>query len=848
MTKYLVTGDGRRLLTGSGMPLTADEPGDAHWPAGLEPAELSFAAAPVAVGIVVAVGLAAASLGFAAEPVSADVISDESVVRLEPAMLSFDAAPVAASLSVPVGLDAATLAFDAASVACGAIVAVGVDPAAVVFAAAPVDAIIARITAVALAPASLQWQCSPVAAVRVSGVSLQAASVAFDVQAIAAQRMVRLPVALQKATLGFNAQSITAAQSTASKFRSYWLAAYGTRQTVLNAIDANNRYLAKQAGDKAQATADALVITDTRVQQMGDTVTAQGTRIEQVSASIPGSGGNLVKRSDFSGLSASGWINATVAQAPGSGAGSQPSTTYQGPYITTVPGGTYEDNWFPVTPDEVFDVAANVYNTTNNTGRFGLHFQDRAGNNLDWLSPAAPAAGAWVAVAGQVRAPVGAWRARAWLTAGSGGNNIRITQPDVRRQGATAGANSKALSQIEATVTQQGDKITSQGQAITNLQSSVAGKADASALSALTTTVTQQGDKITSQGQAITAVSATAAGKNTTYMQATEPVGTTERPLVEGDLWINTVDNNRLRRWTGFSWQGAGDMRIGTTASAVTDLTARVDVNEQGVAQAKATWGVYLTAGNVISGVQSINNGIVAEFNVMAHVFRLLSPAGADGMEIQDGYIRIWKGNSQTIIGNRFGVSGQGLMKWFGPNIGAAACTKANATSWEDDQGNAHFGGSLSAGILRNGAQSTQIGSNATVETGIFTTLGRAKSVTYSLSYTNIFTTASNLGGSTSLSATLILERSIDGGGWVEVSRRTVTGNRVFDGYEPGVGYGYSFNIGGSSTYTDNTAGSSATFNYRVRIADVVGWPYQRPEGGSGSFGRQSLTILSIEQ
>ncbi|MBN8798981.1 MAG: hypothetical protein J0H45_06435, partial [Stenotrophomonas nitritireducens] len=614
---------------------------------------------------------------------------------------------------------------------------------------------------------------------------------------------------------------------------------------------------------------------------------------------------------------------------------------------TTVPGGTYEDNWFPVTPDEVFDVAANVYNTANNTGRFGLHFQDKAGNNLDWLSPASPAAGAWAAVAGQVKAPTGAWRARAWLTAGSGGNNIRITQPDIRRQGATAGANSKALSLIDATVAQQGDKITSQGRAITDLQSSVAGKAEASALSALTTTVTQQGDAISSQGTAITAVNAKigdvpgnivrkadfsdgmlgtwinavvadapASGWGsqpaTTYQGryiTTTSGGTYEQswtPCSPGDVYevsgnlFNTVNNSGgfglhfqtasganqfsdlVRPADVGAWQArtaritvpAGAVRMrpwlspGTdsnirvtqprivkqsataaeAASAVQLLDARVDLNEQGVAQARATWGVYLTAGNVISGVQSINNGIVAEFNVMAHVFRLLSPAGADGMEIQDGYIRIWKGNSQTIIGNRFGVAGQGLMKWFGPNIGAAACTKANATSWEDDQGNAYFGGSLSAGVLRNGAQSTQVGATATVETGIFTTLGRAKSVTFSLSYTNIFTTASNLGGSAALSATIILERSIDGGAWVEISRRPVTGNRVFDGYEPGVGYGYSFNIGGSSTYTDNTAGSSPTFNYRVRLADVVGWPYQRPEGGIGSLGRQSLTILSIEQ
>lgn len=120
------------------------------------------------------------------------------------------------------------------------------------------------------------------------------------------------------------------------------------------------------------------------------------------------------------------------------------------------------------------------------------------------------------------------------------------------------------------------------------------------------------------------------------------------------------------------------DGRTTANANATTALDSRVSINESGVAQAKATWGVYLTAGNLISGVQSINDGTIAEFNVSAHVFRLLSPAGADGMEIQNGYIRVWKGGYQKIIGNGFGAGGD-LMEWFGPNIGVAACTINNA-------------------------------------------------------------------------------------------------------------------------------------------------------------------------
>ncbi len=1010
MTKYLVTGDGRRLLTGSGMPLTADAPGDAYQDATLEPATLALNAAPIAATSVVAVALAAATLGFVAAPVQAEVVTDENAVQLEPVTLAFDAQPVAASTTLPVGLESASIAFDAAPIECGAAVSVSASPVTLGFDAQPVTAIIASITPVELAPATLAWQCAPLGAMRIIGTGLQPVTLGFDAPPVAAFRLARTPVAMQKATLGFSVLPIAATQSAAAKFRGYWLTAYGARQTVLNAIDANNRFLAKQAGDKAQATADALVITDTRVQQIDDTVTAQGTRIEQVSASIAGSGGNLLRKSDFSDLAVTGWINALAAAAPASGAGSQPTTTYQGPYLTTVAGGTYEDNWFPATPGEVFDVAANAFNTTNTTGLFGLHFQDAQGNNLDWRAPESPAAGAWARMSGQVTAPAGTYRARAWLHAGSGGNNIRITRPDVRRQGAGTGANAAGLSSLTVTVTSQGDTITSQGNALTSLQSQVDGKLNASAIdnyytktetdgvaasaAAVATTALKSSmeapsgsvgqlqstlvnnyyTKTETDGVATTAATGavtsavaslggsgnllenadfalqqevsgggyfTATGWSVVYNpgnwgplqiglagpswtpsgcvsigvnhpgtpatdgyaviystpEAVEPGARyifsaltanhrcTSRLAMKfltsgggtvsehGGDW-SAVNNNggaSLANWE-FRWlsvvapanaatvqagpwaRGNGGANAyfwmtrpqlerasasqtqpspwspgGSTrqvASAVTDLTTRVEVNEQGVAQAKATWGVYLTAGNVISGVQSINNGIVAEFNVMAHVFRLLSPAGADGMEIQDGYIRIWKGNSQTIIGNNFGVAGQKLMKWFGPNIGAANCTKANATIWEDGDGNAYFGGQVLQGVLRFFNSTTATSSSASVETGQNNSNGKPKAI--SVRYTfDAFQNYPNLTGqitpeSGMTSAVIAIERQYSGGGWTELGRRTMVGQVEYE--KSDVSF-ILWTISGSMTVTDADS-STASRSYRARIVSRSEKPF----------------------
>lgn len=249
--------------------------------------------------------------------------------------------------------------------------------------------------------------------------------------------------------------------------------------------------------------------------------------------------------------------------------------------------------------------------------------------------------------------------------------------------------------------------------------------------------------------------------------------------------------------------------------------------------------------GNV-AGYVSENDGSRSSFSILATVFRVVSNLTGMGMEWMDGYLRIWKGAAQLILGHTFG-SGD-LVFWYGPNIGAGNCTKGNAIIWFDTAGSAYFGGTLSAGVRKNAAQSTQVSGTATVETGPFGTAGGPKVVTASFGYLNNFTTASNLGTSdTPLSATLYLERSIAGGAWSVVSSQGVSGTRAYLGFEPGVGYSYGLNIGGSVNSTDNTAGTS-NFNYRTRLADAVGWPLSRPEGGPGALGTQSTSVISVEQ
>ena len=88
------------------------------------------------------------------------------------------------------------------------------------------------------------------------------------------------------------------------------------------------------------------------------------------------------------------------------------------------------------------------------------------------------------------------------------GNTITSQGQAITSVTAKAGETAQAVSKLDATVVRHEGAISTNSQAITGLQSSIASKADASALNSLTTRVEDQGNTITSQGQALTQVEA----------------------------------------------------------------------------------------------------------------------------------------------------------------------------------------------------------------------------------------------------------------------------------------------------------------------------------------------------
>jgi len=171
-----------------------------------------------------------------------------------------------------------------------------------------------------------------------------------------------------------------------------------------------------------------------------------------------------------------------------------------------------------------------------------------------------------------------------------------------------------------------------------------------------------------------------------------------------------------------------------------------------------------------------------------------------------------------------------------------ATMTDATATFYIKRNGNSYFGGSLSAGALKNAAQSSQIGAGAVAETGEFGTNGNPKVVVASLQYNNAGLTTPNP-GSGSCTGTVVLERSYNGGAWTQIGTGAITGQRT-SVYEPSEAkWLVSIDATATFTVTDNMAGS-LNFNYRVRITGATGaWPFTI---GSDP-GTQRLSVISTE-
>ena len=112
-------------------------------------------------------------------------------------------------------------------------------------------------------------------------------------------------------------------------------------------------------------------------------------------------------------------------------------------------------------------------------------------------------------------------------------------------------------------------------------------------------------------------------------------------------------------------------------------------------------------------------------------------------VDVTNGRTIARTGSWMKVTGAPFGSSNQ-FLEWYGPySSNLAACTEANASYYLSTDGSAYFGGTLSAGVLKNSAQTTNTASNASVSIGPYGTNGSAINVVLSYycrsGYTNTY-------------------------------------------------------------------------------------------------------------
>jgi hypothetical protein len=201
------------------------------------------------------------------------------------------------------------------------------------------------------------------------------------------------------------------------------------------------------------------------------------------------------------------------------------------------------------------------------------------------------------------------------------------------------------------------------------------------------------------------------------------------------------------------------------------------------------------------------------------------------------------------VTGAPFGSSSQ-FIEWYGPYFASlSSCTEANATYYLTTTGSAYFGGNLSAGVLKNAAQTTSTISTAEIIVGPFSTNGNTKTVVLSYDYSYNYrcnASTGSLTGSTG-AATIVIEKSISGGSWSTIATLNANEslNQVIVDGDPGVQDIVRFGISGTLTTTDSQ-GATTDMRLRGRITSRT----LRTFGGTSKTNiseTQTVAVVSTE-
>ncbi|PNA02879.1 MULTISPECIES: phage tail protein [unclassified Pseudomonas] len=277
----------------------------------------------------------------------------------------------------------------------------------------------------------------------------------------------------------------------------------------------NTQLTGLQSALSGKADAAALTTLSNKVSESQGKLDSQASAITGLKAALGQQPDNLVIKGDFEDGDAQPWtFDAKLYPAPAVVVPANLAGTRYGKAIAFY-GNSFcgTTNNILCGSEEQFDLAAEVSSdemAAGQTAQLQMQFYDKDNKNLGYLAafsfPAASTKG-FRKLSGRVKAPAGTVKGRILIRTepanGTGRSlwcNIvarRVTQAD--------NANAGAISELGATVSQQGQTLVAQGSSISDLTSrvgDVAGQAagQAKAISTLQTQATQLDGKVTAQG------------------------------------------------------------------------------------------------------------------------------------------------------------------------------------------------------------------------------------------------------------------------------------------------------------------------------------------------------------
>ena len=151
---------------------------------------------------------------------------------------------------------------------------------------------------------------------------------------------------------------------------------------------------------------------------------------------------------------------------------------------------------------------------------------------------------------------------------------------------------------------------------------------------------------------------------------------------------------------------GVGNVGLQQAFEAVVDRLGKIE----------GRWSIMIDANGNTSGIQLIGS--------------TAGPASLGlintDLKMGSGRVVFDNGKYMRVQGTGFGASSE-FISWFGPKMDIALCSRANAISFEAANGDAYFGGSLSAGTFRNSSTSSTLAVDSSVVVGPFKSNSRAR-------------------------------------------------------------------------------------------------------------------------